>query len=488
MSSSTAVVIGGGLGGLAAALRLAAAGWRVTLCEQHNRLGGKMGVWRAEGFRFDTGPSLITMPWVFEDLFATLGLRMQDHLELLPVRPLARYAFADGLKFDYTTDMPTWFDTVRGLNPADVDGFLRYMHLGARLYELSSGTFLRRPLAHPPDREAWAAMKRLPLRHAWGSYNSAVGHHFRDPHLRQLFNRYPTYVGSSPYQCPATLTLIPYIEYAFGGYHIQGGLYRLVECLADIARARGVEILLASPVTAIEQQQRRVTGVRLASGATLPADAVVLNGDASTAPKLLGASAAPLPVSERSLSGLIFLVGVQRPLPELLHHNVYFSADYADEFRALFETRTFPDDPTVYVSAPSRSDPTCAPPSGETLFIMANAPASDLPWDAHDIARARSRVMARLRANGFPDIASDTVAEHVITPRDMAQRYGMPGGAIYGAHSHGWKRAFWRPPNRDPRVRGLYYAGGGAHPGGGTPIVLLSARIATELIQAHETT
>ena len=486
MPDKKAIVIGGGLGGLAAALRLSAAGWRVTLCEQSASLGGKMNERRSEGFRFDTGPSLVTMPWIFEELFETLGLRLRDHLELTPLRPLARYAFADGTTFDYTTEMPAWFDTIRRLEPADVDGFLRYMRLGARLYELSRGTFLRRPMTDPPDGVALAAMTHFPLRHAWGNYDETVRHHFHDPRLRQLFNRYPTYVGSSPYRCPATLTLIPFIEYAFGGWYVQGGLYRMIECLAEIAGQRGVEIRLESPVTAIEHRMRRITGVQLASGIGLPAHAVVLNGDASTAPILLGETTNALPIAERSLSGLVFLIGVGRKLPELHHHNVYFSADYPAEFGQLFDDRVFPDDPTVYVNVPSRSDPTCAPKSGETLFVMANAPASDLPWDDHTVTYARGCVMERLRSNGFPDIESDIVTEQVITPQHMAARYGMPGGAIYGRHSHGWRRAFWRQPNRDGYYKGLYYVGGGSHPGGGTPIVLLSAQIVTELMQRYE--
>ena len=213
-----------------------------------------------------------------------------------------------------------------------------------------------------------------------------------------------------------------------------------------------------------------------------------MNGDASDGPELLGeAGGGGLPISKRSLSGLVFLLGLKRALPALQHHSIYFSADYRREFAQLFDERRFPDDPTVYVNAPSRSDRSLVPGDGETLFIMANAPANDDdPWDEEQIGKARSRVFERLRRSGFPEIEADIAVSDVWTPRRIAGRYSMPGVAIYGAHSHGWWSAFLRPPNKSSRYAGLYYAGGSAHPGGGTPTVLLSARITCELIQRYE--
>ncbi|HVG17893.1 MAG TPA: phytoene desaturase family protein, partial [Blastocatellia bacterium] len=405
MSRKRAVIIGGGLGGLATALRLAAGGWLVTVCEQGRSFGGKMNVLRERGFRFDTGPSLITMPWVFEDLFKAAGARMQDYFTLAPMRPIAEYVYADGTRFTYSASMPEWLDVVRRLEPRDVDGFLKFMGLGARLYEISKETFLRRRPADPPDRRALAALRHMPLRYGWGNYHRTVRAHFKSRHLRQLYDRYPTYVGSSPYQSPATLAVIPYIEYAFGGWYVAGGLYRIVESMVELAARAGVTLLLNSAVERIEREGKKVCGVMLKDGARLPADAVVMNGDASAAPALLGeAGARELAPRERSLSGLVFLLAVKRRLPELQHHSIYFSPDYAKEFRELFDERRFPDDPTIYVNAPSRSDRTAAPGEGETLFIMANAPADDIEWDEARIAEARRRVFDRLRRGGFPDI------------------------------------------------------------------------------------
>jgi phytoene desaturase len=482
-----AVIIGGGLGGLAAALRLAAQGWRVTVCERGATFGGKMNVCRAGGYTFDTGPSLITMPWVFAELFEAAGARLEDHLQLEQLHPLATYCFDDGTRFDYSAAMPEWLETVRRLEPRDADGFMRFMALGARLYDVSKETFLRRPPLDAPDRRSLRALRSLPLRYGWGNYHRTVAAHFRSPHLRQLYDRYPTYVGSSPYASPATLAVIPYIEYAFGGWYVKGGLYRIVESLVELAKARGVELRLNAQVESIERNNGRVSGVRLADGECIKADVVVMNGDASHTPRLLGeTTSGALAPAERSMSGFVMLLGVGRRLPALAHHTVCFSADYRREFDELIVERRFPTDPTVYVNMPSHSDRRVAPTNGETLFVMANAPADAEAWGELQIEEARRRVFARLRRSRLPEIESHIEVSDVWTPARIASRYAMPGGAIYGTHSHGWRHAFLRPPNRERRIKGFYRVGGSTHPGGGTPTVLLSAQITTDLIRRYE--
>ncbi len=479
-----AIVIGAGLGGLATALRLAARGWRVTICERSASPGGKMNRWCAAGCTFDTGPSLLTMPWVFEELFADIGERITEQVRLISVHPLAHYVFADGEQFAHSALLPDWLATVRRLERGRADGFLRYLTLGSRLFELSKATFFRSSPFDRPNPAALSALKYLPLRHAWGSYAATVNHFFRDTHLRQMFLRYPTYVGSSPWRVPAMLSVIPFVEYAYGGHHIEGGLYTLIEALTRLLCARSVEIRLNADVVAIEKKAGRVAAVRLADGERLRADVVVMNGDVSRAPALLGRPGSnSLPESERSLSGVVFLWAIRGRLEGQSHHTVFFSADYPREFGELFDDRRFPTEPTVYVNLPGRTDPTMAGPETEPMFVMANAPANDADaWDAPMIAEARRRVLARLHAGGFPEVESRIVAESVWTPRRLADTYEMPGGAIYGTHSHGRRRAFLRPPNRDWRVAGLYFVGGSTHPGGGTPTVLMSARIVCDQI------
>ncbi len=411
------------------------------------------------------------MPWIFRDLFAAAGARMEDHLEPVRMRPLTRYTFADGTAFDYDSNLPGWLETVRPLVPADVDGFWRFLQLGARLFELLKDTFFRRTPLTAPDRQSPRALRHLPLRHGWGNYHATVAGHFKSPYLRQMFDRYPTYVGSSPYHAPATLAIIPYIEFEFGGWYVRGVLYSIVESLVRLMSAAGVSLRADSRVARITHDGKRATGVDLASGAHLDADVVVMNGDASCVPALLGSATAPGPrAADRSLSGMVSLMGLRHSLPDVAHHAAYFSGDSAREFHELFDARTFPTDPTVYVNVASRTDRSVVPGQGETVFIVANAPADEgQTWDAGQIADARARVFSRLGRGGFPDIESDAVVEDVWTPARIGAQYTMPGGSIYGTNSHGWKRAFLRPPNRDPRLAGLFYVGGSTHPAAAHP-------------------
>jgi len=471
------VIVGGGLGGLSVALRLQNAGWQATVCEAGPSFGGKMNSWSKEGFHFDTGPSLITMPWVFRDAFAAGGGKLEEHVELKPLDPIAEYRFADGTRFEYTSVLPDWLATLKRIAPGDQDGFFRFLEMGARLFAVSEATFFRRSPFERPAPGEWRAMRNMPLRRAWGNYQKTVESLFKSPHLRQLYGRYPTYVGSSPWQAPATLAVIPYIEFAFGGYAVTGGLYRIVEGLLALARDAGVELLPNARVSRILHSGGAAKGVELATGETLPADVVVMNGDhAVTAELLSGAqqsTPAPLP-PHRSMSGFVQLYGLRKPLTGIHQHTVCFSADYKREFSQIFAQQEFPDDPTVYVNSPEPFN---------TLFIMANAPATNEIWDERRIEQAKQRVIGRLRRAGFPAFEQDVVVSDVWTPTRLASRYLMPGGAIYGTDSHGWKNAFLRPRNQNPQVRGLYHVGGSTHPGGGTPTVLLSAEITARLIQ-----
>jgi phytoene desaturase len=474
-----AVIAGGGLAGLAAALRLRAAGWDVTVCDNGAAPGGKMNRWSARGYTFDTGPTLLTMPHVLARLFADLGERLEEHLELVPLDPHAQYVFPDGCRITVPAGLEEWIETARRVEPRDAEGIRSLHRIGERIYRLSEHTFFRsHPLSlRPPPA---AALRCFPLRHAWGGYAKTVERFLRDPHLRQIYNRYPTYVGSSPYRCPATLLVIPYIEHAFGAWRVRGGMYRIVEALVGLARARGVEILSGAQAEFIEHERGRVRAVGLAGGGRLAADVVVWNGDAAGLAALLGRPVAPEPGS-RSLSGFVLLAGLRARPAGLQAHTVIFSADYRGEFADLFERRRFPRDPTVYIHAPA--DAALAPPGGEALFIMANAPGEpSVRWDEAAVREARRRIVRRAQEAGLPDLDAEAEVSELWHPGRFEARYLAPGGAIYGGNSHGWRRAFLRPPNRARGYRGLYCAGGSFHPGGGVPMVLLSAEITARMV------
>jgi phytoene desaturase len=474
-----AVIVGGGLGGLAVALRLRAAGWDIIVCDNGPTFGGKMNRWEAAGYRFDTGPTLLTMPEVLRRLYQDVGERLEEHLELEALDPHAEYIYPDGLRLLVPARWEAWRETARRLTPGDVAGLDALHRLGERIFRLSEDTFFRNhPLAArvPP----LGALRNLPLRHAWGSYARTVERFIKNEYLRRIFLRYPTYVGSSPYLCPAMLLVIPYLEHAFGAWYVKGGMYRIIESLLRLARARGVELLAAAEAVRIEHNGRRVLGVRLRDGRRIEAEVVIFNGDGAALASLLGTPGPPRP-ERRSLSGFVLLLGLREKPAGLSHHTVVFSADYRAEFDALFGERRFPDDPTVYVNAPS--DAALAPPGGQALFLMANAPGDGAQrWDRSAVAEARRRIFERLRSAGFDDLERRAEVCEVWHPARFAERYLAPGGAIYGDNSHGWRRAFLRPPNRSRRFAGLYCTGGSFHPGGGVPMVLLSAQITAGLV------
>jgi len=480
------IVIGGGLGGLALALRSTLYGWNVTVCERNVRLGGRMNLLEKEGFRFDTGPSLITLPHIFEELFAAVGEQLSDHVTFQQLSPLTQYRFVDGTTFHYPASLPEWLDTIKHLEPRDVDGFWRFMNLGANIYELSRSTFFSRSPFEMPSSKELKALRFFPFRYGWGNYAKTVAAHFRSPYLRQLYNRYPTFVGSSPYKTPATLAVIPYIEFAYGGWYVQGGLYSIVKAIEKLLLQRGVEIRTATNVVQILHQHNKVTGVVLENGEVLHADVVVMNGDVATMPQLLSRSNMPNDHNDASLSAVVFLVGLKKKIPSLFHHSIYFSLDYKKEFHQLFLEKRFPDDPTLYVNVSSKTDSSMAPEGCDSLFILANAPVNAaLTWDDAEVTRTWSDIKRKLESNQVTIDESDIVVKDVWTPKRFAEIYNVSGGSIYGLASHSWKTTFFRPPNRDFNMQGLYYVGGSTHPGGGTPMVLLSADITSRLIEKY---
>ncbi|MGQ9634526.1 MAG: phytoene desaturase family protein [Bryobacteraceae bacterium] len=475
------VVVGAGLGGLATALRLQAGGWQVTVLDNGPTPGGKMNRWTSGGYKFDTGPTLLTMPQLLRQLYEDLGERLEEHLELTALDPHAEYVYPDGVRLRVPARFEDWLRVVRDIEREDAEGIQQLHLLGERIYRLSELTFFRQhPLTplRPPPREA---LRCFPLRHVWGNYAKTVERFLRNSRLKQIYLRYPTYVGSSPYRCPATLLVIPYIEHAFGVWYVRGGMYRLAESLASLACERGVEMVLGAEVVRIENDGRRVTGVTLASGERVKADRVVYNGDAARLGLLLGGQEQP-PGRSRSLSGVVWLTGMRRRLPGLHHHTVLFSSDYQREFEELFDHRRFPTEPTVYVNAPT--EPTLAPPEGQAVYLMANAPGNGgIEWYERNVAEAKRRILARVRRAGLPDVEAEAEVQEMWEPARMQRRFLAPGGAIYGENSHGWRKAFLRPPNRFRHLRGLYCVGGSFHPGGGVPMVLLSAEMAAGLMQ-----
>jgi phytoene desaturase len=482
------IIVGAGLGGLSAAIHLAARGRRVVVLEKNERVGGKLGLVAEHGYTFDTGPSLLTMPWVLRRLFAEAGARLEDQLDLVLVEPTCRYRWPDGTRFDACQALPLLMQEIARLEPRDTAGFLRFMTYAARIYQTVAGPFLLQPFDGLGDlispallRDAW---KIDPLR----TVDQAVRTFFRSPYLRQVFDRYATYTGSSPYRAPATLNLIAYVEFVEGGWYLRGGMYQLARALERLARRLGVEIRTCCPVEQITLRDGAASGVLLSDRERLDATAVIVNADPRYAYDALlpdqRRTAARLARLEPSCSGFILLLGLDRTYADLAHHNVFFSSAYEREFTAIFDKRVPAADPTIYVCATSLSDPSHAPPGHTNMFVLVNAPALGRVNWVREASGYRDLVVRKLERMGLEQLGDHICYERIIAPDDIQAHYNAPGGAIYGLASNQLWTAFLRPPLRARGLRRLYFVGGGTHPGGGIPLVLLSGRAVAERVLA----
>ena len=493
------MVVGAGLGGLAAAARLAAAGHAVTVVEQSDGIGGKLGRFARDGHVFDTGPSLVTLPQVYRDLFAATGGPLEDAVDLVRLDPAVAYRFADGTRLT----MPGTAEAV----PAALDDALgtgtgaQWAALQARaadMWRISEGPFLRSPLR---GAATLARLARNPADVAtiapWQTLRGLGAGYLQDPRLRTLLDRYATYSGSDPRRAPAVLASVPYAEQAFGSWYVRGGLHRLAQAVAQRATARGAVVRTGCAVRKVVVESGRAAGVELADGETVPADVVVSATDASTLYRDL------LPEDRRtrgvrrdlrhatpSLSGTVLLLALSGRTRGLAHHTVLFPHDYDAEFDAVFGTGRFSgaprpvDDPTVYISAPD--DAALRPDDdSESWFVLVNAPrhmpGDGVDWNEPGLAqRYADRVLDVMAERGV-DVRERVRWRVVRTPADVERDTGSVGGAIYGTSSNGTRAAFLRPGNASP-LPGLFLVGGSAHPGGGLPLVALSAEIVAGLI------
>lgn len=491
-SAPRVLVIGAGIGGLSAAVDLARSGVEVTVLESAAGPGGKLRPVEMAGQLIDNGPTVLTMRDVFEQLFAGAGERLSDHLALEPADLLARHAWLDGSGLDLHADPRACEQAIGDFaGAAEARRFAAFRQRAKAIHDTLENTYMRASRPSLPALVGRAGIRGLPGLLEISPFTTLwreLGGSFRDPRLQQLFGRYATYSGSSPFLAPATLMLIAHVELA-GVWRVAGGMHRLAAAIEALGRRSGAQYRYSAEVSRL-QLDRRVRGVTLASGEVLHADAVLFNGDqAALGSGLLGAEASRAVASnqgsERSLSAVTWAgLGLARGF-ELSHHNVFFSADYEAEFHDLFRQRRLPDAPTVYLCAQDRSASatSLAPTGEERLFLLINAPAvgdADRALPAEN-DRCQTETFEHLARFGL-QLQSAQETWLMRTPKDWEQLFPATGGALYGQATHGWQASFQRPGSRS-RIPGLYLAGGSVHPGAGVPMAALSGRQAAASIR-----
>ncbi len=477
-SNNNVVVIGSGLGGISSALRLSKIGYKVSIIEKNESLGGKISSFKSKGYKFDQGPSLITLPKHFEELFNDIDENINEHIDLIKLNPMCRYFFDDGSKIDYFSSldlMKREFDKIG----EDFKNFYNFLSIGSKIYELSEKTFLNFPMGKFPSNIKFKELIRFPYLSSIKSYQSLVNKTFSSKKIKQILERYPTYVGSSPSNAPGMLFIIPYIEYAFGSWYIKGGIYKLIESLEKLLIKNNVEIIKNCTVQNIQTSNNEVFGVETSKG-PIPAKIIINNTDVSNLDKLQNKKSNQ-DINNYSLSGFVIMLGLKKKI-NLEHHNIIFSSNYKREFDDLFKRKKFPDDPTIYVCNSTASDGSVAPKNCSNLFIMANSPATNRSWTDDDIESARKKVFKNLQKIGIHIEKSTIEVEKIQTPNYFMSQHNSYGGSLYGKNSHGIKNSFFRHPNKE-KIKGLYNVGGTSHPGGGTPTVIKSSKITTNMIK-----
>jgi len=480
-SARSVAVVGAGFGGLAAAIHLRMAGCRVTVYDKNEAVGGKLYRVSEQDFTWDVGPSLLTMPQILEELWEAAGARLADDLTLIRLPVTCRYRWTDGTVID--EDAAFW-------ERPEVAAFLRYAR---DLYAISEEPFLRNPLSEigrqlRPDQ--LHLLRHFPALANPASMDRVVRRYFSDPHLVQLFNRFATYNGSSPYRTPSAFNIIPYVQATFGGWTVQGGMHAIARAVGRLAERVGVEFRLATMVTALQPVER---GWEVQCGNVIERyDGVVSNQDTLVAhdgwlPHRYRKTFVRKHLRRRdlSLSGLVILLGVERKYAALSHHNILFSDDYPREFRQIFVEQRPPGEPTIYIAVNSLTEPGLAPGGCDNWFILVNMPPNpenEQYWTEERCEAYADLVLERVMAFGFQDLRESIRIRRVLSPAAFQSRFMAWRGALYGFASHGSLTAFQRPAMRPQGLSRFVFAGGTTHPGGGIPLVLLSGRIAARLL------
>ncbi|MBK6849347.1 MAG: phytoene desaturase [Proteobacteria bacterium] len=483
-----AIVIGSGFGGLAAAVRLLARGYRVTVLERRDAPGGRAYVYGEQGFVFDGGPTVITAPFLFEELWQLSGRRLADDVELLPVSPFYRIRFHDGTLFDYSGDAEAMRREVGRLAPDDVAGYEAYVRMSERIFSIGF-----EQLAHLPFG-SWGDMARIvPQMVRLKSYRTVYGlvaEYVRDPRLRQILSFHPLLVGGNPFSTTSIYTLIAFLERKWGVWYPRGGTGSLVQGLVRLITSQGGVLRCNSEVSEITVTGRRATGVRLRSGETLAADVVVSNADSAyTYRELVPASVRQHWTNTRinrtrySMSLFVWYFGTKRRYPDVAHHTIMLGPRYRGLLDDIFRHKRLSADFSLYLHRPTATDPSLAPPGGDTFYVLSPVPHLDSGTDWRLTAEPYRQVIAQhLSQTVLPGLEQQVVASHLITPQHFRDELLSLRGAAFGVEPTLTQSAYFRPHNSSEELERLYLVGAGTHPGAGVPGVLSSAKVLDRVV------
>lgn len=491
MNNQHIVVIGAGLGGLSAAISLASEGFSVDLLEKNDKVGGKLNILHKDGFAFDLGPSILTMPHIFQKLFQRAGKNMEDYVQIQTVEPHWRNFFVDGSTLDLSSEPTRMKQELDKLGTNTAQEFEQFLAYSKKLCEVTEEGYF----AHGLDSfwellSHYGAVKSLREFDVFRSMDQGVRRFIKNQKLVDVLNYFIKYVGSSPYDAPALMNLLPYIQFGYGLWYIKGGMYGMAQGLEKLALELGVKIQLNSEVAEIQHNNGRATAVRLANNQVINADIVVSNMEVIPAyQKLLTGQEQEIKRLEKfapSCSGLVLHLGVNRIYPQLAHHNFFYSANSREHFNSVFHANRLSEDPTIYLVAPCKSDPSQAPADYEIIKILPHIPHLDpeQPFTAEDYAALRERVLIKLENMGLTDLRKHIVCEEYWTPLDIQARYYSNQGSIYGVVSDRFKNFGFKNQQRSKVLKNLYFVGGSVNPGGGMPMVTLSGQLVRDKILA----
>ncbi|MEM1180642.1 MAG: phytoene desaturase family protein [Acidobacteriota bacterium] len=485
------LVVGAGLGGMSAAISLAQRNYEVTLVEKNDWLGGKLSELRAEGFVFDLGPSILTLPHFFERLFERSGKEMADYIPIVPVRPHWRCFFEDGVTVDLLPEKEAMDAELRkvGEDPAR---FWRFLDYSAGLYDLTAEGYFDEGLDTAADFREFYGLWKFPRFDLLRSMHQGVKRHLKTRKMRDVMDFFIKYVGSSALRAPAFMNSMPTIQFRYDLWYVEGGMYGIARGLGRLLDELSIDVRLGTDIERLETQNGRVLGALTRDGEHLDADIVVSNMEVvPTYRHLLDESPEFLRGLKRfepSCSGLVVELGLDREYPQLAHHNFFFSKDQKRHFKTVFQRRELPEDPTIYLVAASRTDPTVAPAGCDALKILPHIPYidEDRPLTREDYLAYKEVIFDKLERMGLENLRRHVTFEHVLTPLDIAERYRSHRGSIYGVVADRFKNLGFKAPKQSERYENLFFVGGSVNPGGGMPMVTLCGQNVARKVEEYD--